>query len=154
MEEKAKKMAVEAEKKARDAASLQKELEDAKKRQAEEMKQLQQKLTTPPQLLVAEGATDDQEEGQLSGTTELSMEGVRGVGSELERVHIAEKNKAMAAKLKSLTSELAHSRDTSKQTQLDILHQENVKEGRDKYKTLRQIRQGNTKTRVEQFENM
>jgi len=28
------------------------------------------------------------------------MEGVRGVGSELERVHIAEKNKAMAAKLK------------------------------------------------------
>ena len=28
------------------------------------------------------------------------MEGVKGVGSELERVHIAEKNKAMAAKLK------------------------------------------------------
>jgi len=28
------------------------------------------------------------------------MEGVRGIGSELERVHIAEKNKAMAAKLK------------------------------------------------------
>ena len=37
---------------------------------------------------------------QMSGTTELSMEGVKGVGSELERVHIAEKNKAMAAKLK------------------------------------------------------
>ena len=36
----------------------------------------------------------------MSGTTELSMEGVKGVGSELERVHIAEKNKAMAAKLK------------------------------------------------------
>ena len=34
---------------------------------------------------------------QMSGTTELSMEGVKGVGSELERVHIAEKNKAMAA---------------------------------------------------------
>ena len=28
------------------------------------------------------------------------MEEVRGVGSELERVHIVEKNKAMAAKLK------------------------------------------------------
>lgn len=47
-----------------------------------------------------EGATDDQEEGQKEGTTELTMEGVSNVGSEMERVHIAEKNKAMAAKLK------------------------------------------------------
>ena len=31
------------------------------------MKQLQQKLTTPPQLLVTEGATDDQEETQVGG---------------------------------------------------------------------------------------
>ena len=30
------------------------------------------------------------------------MEGVAGVGSEMERIHIAEKNKAMAAKLKVL----------------------------------------------------
>ena len=37
---------------------------------------------------------------------------------------------------------------------MDLLHAENVKQGRDKYKTLRQIRQGNTKSRVEQFENM
>ena len=56
--------------------------------------------------------------------------------------------------LQSLTSELAASRDDAKQTRLDLLHQENVKEGRDKYKTLRQIRQGNTKNRVEQFENL
>lgn len=54
----------------------------------------------------------------------------------------------------SLTSELANTRDDSKQTRLDVLHAENVKEGRDKYKTLRQIRQGNTKQRVEMFENM
>lgn len=47
-----------------------------------------------------EGTTDDQEEGQKEGTTELNLEGVANVGSELERVHIAEKNKAMAAKLK------------------------------------------------------
>ena len=57
-------------------------------------------MATPHQLHVKEGATDDQEEAQTSGTTELTMEGVAGVGSELERVHIAEKNKAMAAKLK------------------------------------------------------
>ena len=37
---------------------------------------------------------------QAMGATELTLEGVSGVGSELERIHIAEKNKAMAAKLK------------------------------------------------------
>jgi len=154
MEEKAKKMAEEAERQAETSAKLQKELDEAKQRQAAEQKRLQQKLATPPSIHVTEGATDDQEEGQMSGTTDLSMEGVTRVGSEMDRVHIAEKNKAMAAKLKSLTSELAATRDDSKATRMDLLHAENVKQGRDKYKTLRQIRQGNTKSRVEQFENM
>ena len=54
----------------------------------------------------------------------------------------------------SLTSDLASERVDTKQTRMDLLHAENVKEGRDKYKTLRQIRQGNTKQRVEMFENM
>ena len=57
-------------------------------------------LTTPSIALVQEGATDDQEEGQVEGDTELDLEGVSNVGSEMDRVHIAEKNKAMAAKLK------------------------------------------------------
>ena len=34
------------------------------------------------------------------GATELTLEGVSGVGSEMQRIHIAEKNKAMAEKLK------------------------------------------------------
>lgn len=37
-------------------------------------------------------------------------------------------------------------------TQDDLLHAENVRAGRDKYKTLRQIRQGNTKQRIDEFE--
>jgi len=56
--------------------------------------------------------------------------------------------------IQSLTSDLASSRDDAKQSRMDLLHAENVKQGRDKYKTLRQIRMGNTKNRVEQFENM
>lgn len=36
----------------------------------------------------------------MEGNTELNMEGVSNVGSEMDRIHIAEKNKAMAAKLK------------------------------------------------------
>lgn len=57
-------------------------------------------LTTPSSSLLKEGATDDQEEDQMEGNTELTLEGVSNIGSEMERVHIAEKNKAMAAKLK------------------------------------------------------
>ena len=57
-------------------------------------------MATPPQLHLKEGAHEELEEGQQTGTSDFTMEGVTGVGSELERVHIAEKNKAMAAKLK------------------------------------------------------
>lgn len=53
-----------------------------------------------------------------------------------------------------LSSELANARDESKKTVNDILHAENVRAGRDKYKTLRQIRSGNTKQRIDEFECM
>lgn len=54
----------------------------------------------------------------------------------------------------TLSSELAEARDDTKKTQNDMLHAENVRAGRDKYKTLRQIRQGNTKQRIDEFESM
>jgi hypothetical protein len=53
-----------------------------------------------------------------------------------------------------LQQDLALAKDDSKVTRNDVLHQENVRQGRDKYKTLREIRKGNTKRRVDQFENM
>ena len=49
---------------------------------------------------------------------------------------------------------LESAKDPHKQTREDSIHQENVKEGRDKYKTLKQIRQGNTKKRIDEFESM
>lgn len=54
----------------------------------------------------------------------------------------------------TLTDELAQARDENKKTQNDIIHTENMRQGRDKYKTLRQIRQGNTKQRIDEFEAM
>lgn len=54
----------------------------------------------------------------------------------------------------ALSSELANARDETKKTQNDIIHAENVRAGRDKYKTLRQIRSGNTKQRIDEFECM
>lgn len=53
-----------------------------------------------------------------------------------------------------LSTELSGAVDESKKTPNDLIHAENVKAGRDKYKTLRQIRQGNTKQRIDEFESM
>eukprot|EP00731_Ephydatia_muelleri_P037239 Em0425g6a len=151
MEEKAQQMALEAEAKAKVAADLQRELEAAKQKHEE----LEKASATPAHNFVTEGAQDEgEEDGEAAGDTDFNMEGISNLNSELSRVHIAEKNKAMAEKLKALTSDLATARDETNLTATDLLHVENIKQGRDKYKTLRQIRQGNTKSRVEMFENM
>jgi Ezrin/radixin/moesin family len=54
----------------------------------------------------------------------------------------------------SLSADLAAVKLDVQATRNDILHQQNVAQGRDKYKTLKQIRQGNTKQRVDMFESM
>ncbi|KAK0173351.1 hypothetical protein PV328_006564 [Microctonus aethiopoides] len=71
-----------------------------------------------------------------------------------ERRTLAEKNERLHGQLKALKQDLAQSRDETKETVMDKIHRENVRQGRDKYKTLREIRKGNTKRRVDQFENM
>jgi len=60
----------------------------------------------------------------------------------------------LAIGLQELEAELHEKKDEDKQTRNDKLHAENVKQGRDKYKTLKQIRCGNTKKRVDEFESM
>jgi len=71
-----------------------------------------------------------------------------------ERITLAEKNERLQSQLRSLKEDLANTRDDQRETTMDKIHKENVKQGRDKYKTLREVRKGNTKRRVDQFENM
>lgn len=52
----------------------------------------------------------------------------------------------------ALSSELEKAQYENRQTQNDLLHAKNIQAGRDKYKTLRQIRMGNTKQRIDEFE--
>lgn len=59
-----------------------------------------------------------------------------------------------AKQLELLRKELDAVKDKEKLHEVDILYDENLRQGIDKYRTLRQIRQGNTKKRAEQFESL
>ncbi|XP_065124987.1 ezrin b [Paramisgurnus dabryanus] len=91
-------------------------------------------------------------ESASSYSADLQTGGINDHRREEERITEAEKNERVQKQLMALTSELEHARDHTKKTQNDLLHTENMRAGRDKYKTLRQIRQGNTKQRIDEFE--
>nr|XP_019961413.1 PREDICTED: radixin-like isoform X2 [Paralichthys olivaceus] len=133
------------------ALSAQDDLEKTK----EELKTAMTIVPAPPGGN-AESEHDEQDENHAEASAELSNEGVSqfDLRSEEARVTEAQKNERVKQQLQTLSSELAEARDETKKTQNDVLHAENVKAGRDKYKTLRQIRQGNTKQRIDEFESM
>uniref|UniRef100_A0A4W3IPY1 Ezrin a n=1 Tax=Callorhinchus milii TaxID=7868 RepID=A0A4W3IPY1_CALMI len=68
------------------------------------------------------------------------------------RVTEVEKNERVQQQLMTLKSELALVQDDTRKTPNDIIHTDNLRAGRDKFKTLRNIRQGNTKQRIDEFE--
>uniref|UniRef100_UPI00398EA48D moesin a n=1 Tax=Pristiophorus japonicus TaxID=55135 RepID=UPI00398EA48D len=133
------------------AALAQQDLEKTKE-------ELKVATTVPPiqvTILQAEDErADEHDENNAEASAELSSEGTVQDRSEEERLTEAEKNQRVQKQLQALTSELAQARDETKKTRNDLLHAENMKAGRDKYKTLRQIRQGNTKQRIDEFESM
>uniref|UniRef100_A0A8C9VQK3 Moesin a n=1 Tax=Scleropages formosus TaxID=113540 RepID=A0A8C9VQK3_SCLFO len=149
-------------------------LEDAKKKKEEEALEWQQKATTVQEDLEktkdelknkvlsahmqepvhAENEHDENDESSAEASAELTSAAAYKDRSEEERMTEAEKNERVQKHLLALSSELANARDESKKTQNDIIHAENVRAGRDKYKTLRQIRSGNTKQRIDEFECM
>uniref|UniRef100_A0AAY5JY72 FERM domain-containing protein n=2 Tax=Esox lucius TaxID=8010 RepID=A0AAY5JY72_ESOLU len=101
-----------------------------------------------------QGDHDETDESSAEASAELTSPGMVRDRSEEERMTEAQKNKHLKNRLKALSTELASARDDSKNTPNDLIHAENVKAGRDKYRTLRQIRQGNTKQRIDEFESM
>uniref|UniRef100_A0A4W5NJK3 FERM domain-containing protein n=1 Tax=Hucho hucho TaxID=62062 RepID=A0A4W5NJK3_9TELE len=146
-------------------------LEEAKRKKEEEATEWQQKshnsptkeelktvMTIPstPAGGSTESEHEEQDENHAEDAAELSLEGVSALDlrSEEERVTEAQKNERLKKQLQVLSSELAEAIDDTMKTQNDMLHAENVKAGRDKYKTLRQIRLGNTKQRIDEFESI
>lgn len=103
-------------------------------------------------MLTQEDNHTDEDE---NGVTELTNDADQHVPQrELDRVTAAEQNQSIKSKLEMLTRELEIVKDERAVTDYDVLHMENKRAGRDKYKTLRQIRGGNTKRRIDQYENM
>lgn len=112
--------------------------------------------TTPRHHHVQENDVDDDDEELPNGDTSQDL---RNDEDEIndpvnERLTLAERNERLQSQLRSLKDELSTTRDDTGETTMDRIHKENVKQGRDKYKTLREVRKGNTKRRVDQFENM
>ncbi|XP_063706741.1 moesin/ezrin/radixin homolog 1 isoform X2 [Culicoides brevitarsis] len=136
---------------------LQDEVEEARRKQNEAAAALLAATATPKNLHVAE---DNDEEDMITngnGTSDQSrdLETDDTIKDPVEdRRTLAERNERLHDQLKALKQDLALSRDDTKETANDKIHRENVRQGRDKYKTLREIRKGNTKRRVDQFENM
>ena len=61
----------------------------------------------------------------------------------------------MAGEMEVLGAELEEQREEEVETEEDRIYRDNLKlTGRDKYKTLREVRKGNTKRRIDVFENM
>jgi len=138
---------------------LQQEMEEARKRQEEASQALIAATTTPKHhhLQEMDGTSDDEDEermpnGDLSRDLREDDDDLRDPVN--ERLTLAEKNERLQSQLRSLKDDLANTRDDQQETTMDKIHRENVKQGRDKYKTLREVRKGNTKRRVDQFENM
>jgi len=140
-----------------EARRLQEEVEAARLRQ-EEADRAFQASTTPLHHHVEENEEEGEEEGEdeapHSDVTKDLATDESIIDPVEERRTLAERNERLHDQLKALKQDLAQSRDETKETTMDKIHRENVRQGRDKYKTLREIRKGNTKRRVDQFENM
>jgi len=134
------------EQKARETEELALKLAQVEEENERRAQMLQESLAAQPAMPHED---DDDEEAGFEMDPNMIND-----RTEEDRVTAAEKSRILQEQLQQLQAELAATKDDRKVSEMDKLHMNNVKVGRDKYKTLRQIRQGNTKQRIDEFENM
>ncbi|CAD5119679.1 DgyrCDS8274 [Dimorphilus gyrociliatus] len=133
---------------------LQAELAEAQVAMEENQKRLQEAMQAQRHVPVVTEVNHmefDEDESYQGSDLQIIEDAAR---PEEDRITATEKNQRLQTQLKSLATDLQASKDLTKVTREDVIYRENMREGRDKYKTLKQIRQGNTKHRVDQFEAM
>merc|ERR1719508_694579 len=117
-------------------------MEEARRRQDEASQALIAASTTPKHhhLQEMDGASDDDEDDEKMTNGDTSRDLMNyddDVNDPVnERITLAEKNERLQSQLRSLKEDLANTRDDQAETTMDKIHKENVKQGRDKYKTL------------------
>jgi len=142
----------EVEQKDSETRRLQEEVEEARRKE-EELRV--QQLANATKGHLEEEERHDEDDEMVNGDVSRDLATDENIVDPVEeRRTLAERNERLHDQLKALKQDLAQSRDETKETAMDKIHRENVRQGRDKYKTLREIRKGNTKRRVDQFENM
>ncbi|XP_044727152.1 moesin/ezrin/radixin homolog 1 isoform X2 [Chrysoperla carnea] len=155
-QEEVKRIQDEVEQKDSETRRLQEEVEEARRKQDEVQAALLAATVTPQHHHLEENDHDDNDD-MVNGDGDVSRDLATDehiIDPIEDRRTLAERNERLHDQLKALKQDLAQSRDETKETAMDKIHRENVRQGRDKYKTLREIRKGNTKRRVDQFENM
>ncbi|XP_076444752.1 radixin-like [Babylonia areolata] len=146
----------------REAEERNEELHRVKVEKTQREQELQEKLQEQLQLRSEMHTTHDENDepeennkNEYGGELQVDEELASKPRAEEERLTEAEKNEKLQKQLELLKADLGKERlDDVQVTKNDELHAENVRQGRDKYKTLKQIRQGNTKRRVDEFESM
>jgi len=155
--------ALEAQQKELEARHLEEQLHEAKQKVMQATQQMANINHHNHGHHPALGEFDNNNEDDESDDEESSRNGNRGVElrsdefaprPEEDRITAQQKNQKMQQQLMALKDELGSVHNPQKATDNDRLHQQNVASGRDKYKTLKMIRQGNTKKRIDEFESM
>lgn len=124
------------------------ELQRASRAREEEMRQQEEEKARLEQERNRKNSTSSSEgEGkELVDIPEIIVDPVEDREPEMDA--------NMTADLKDLGEELAEQRDKDNASDDTKSFLENVKKGSDKYKTLREVRKGNTKRRIDSFENL
>uniref|UniRef100_A0A3P8VTD0 Ezrin a n=1 Tax=Cynoglossus semilaevis TaxID=244447 RepID=A0A3P8VTD0_CYNSE len=134
------------------------EVEESLLKTKEELHLVRTNTSSTPNAHASSSSSSDSEsdhehsEDNSTYSAELQTQGINDHRNEEYRLTEAEKNERLQKQLMALRSDLAKSHDENKATKNDLIHSENKRARRDKYKTLRQIRQGNTKQRIDEFE--
>eukprot|EP00057_Strongylocentrotus_purpuratus_P020294 XP_011674768.1 PREDICTED: moesin [Strongylocentrotus purpuratus] len=143
-------------------ADLQEKLrlaEEEKERMQMEFLEAQEAAAVAASQAVAEAAaaaeipTDEKDDEDQGGEHEFTNEPIQNDrNEEMRDAYQGKRN--LQNQLQDLEEELKALKDTKKMTQNDVIHINNVRAGRDKYQTLRNIRSGNTRQRIDVFENI
>merc|ERR1719219_2315424 len=124
---------------------------EAKRQLEETTNSMSQKMEEASQATaeaIEQNGIEDNDDAESSSSAEAEPEAIETTKADEEREIDANKQEL----LKELRANLEMTKDEEKETEEDRQYKLLSEQGRDKFKTLRDIRSGNTKRRIDNFE--